>query len=207
MSTNKLSAINVCLRGVGLAPVSAINDTDLDAATAESTIDAISTAVQSRGWWFNKEGNWKLAPDPNSGIVSKPSAAISVISSGGSRNLALSIRGNKIYDLDNHTYDLRGLEDSTGFITFTFIMELSFDELPEIARTAITYAARQQFAQDMEVDQYRYKFQSIDATNAMDAMIREDTRNTKRNSLTDNPAIASFLFNAGGVNSNLVGGF
>jgi hypothetical protein len=57
------------------------------------------------------------------------------------------------------------------------------------------------FAQDLEVDEKRWKFQSKDEDYAMTALLREDTRNRRRNSLTDNAYVASFLSKVGGQNA------
>jgi len=207
MSRTRLDAINICLRGIGIAPVATEDDPDLDAATAGQVVDQVSMDMQSRGWWFNKEGNWKLTPNETTGYISAPASALSIITSGNSRNIGLTIRGTKIYDLYNHTYDLsdRAYSESGStvlFIEFTFITELAFNDMPPVARQAVAYAARRQFAQDLEVDERRYTFQSRDEEVAYNNMIREDAKNTKRNPLRDNSTITSFLSRVGGYNSN-----
>lgn len=204
----RLNAINACLRGIGLAPVATEDDPDLDAAIAGQTIDQVSTNIQSRGWWFNKEYNWKISPDPITGYIPAPSSVMSIISSGVSRDDSLSIRAGLVYDLWNHTHDLRPrvVSDpgsSVEYIEFAFITRLAFNDLPPIAQQAIAYTARREFAQDLEVDEKRWKFQMQDEQMAMMAMLREDTRSTKRNNLRDNAAVASFLNQVGGVNSRM----
>lgn len=206
MARTRLDAINTCLRGIGIAPVATEDDPDLDAATAGQVVDEVTMDIQSRGWWFNKEGNWKLTPNTLTGEISAPPSALSIIPSGEARSEGLTIRDRKIYDLYNHTFDLRDRAYSEAgsdvlFIEFTFITEIPFEDLPPIARQAITYTARRQFAQDLEVDQTRFKFQFNDEQAAYNNMIREDARNTKRNTLKDNPEIASFLNRVGGFNS------
>jgi len=205
MARTRLNAINACLRGISLAPIAVDDDTDIDAATAGEVVDQISHEIQSRGWFFNKEHNWKLTPDPITGYIAAPSSALSIITTGQSRNVHLSIRGDKIYDLYNHTFDLRGRETSYGsdikYIEFSFITELPFEQLPPSARIAISYIARQQFAQDMEVDEKRWKFQTTDAETAENTLLREEARNKKRNSLTDNAVNAHFIAVVGGSNS------
>lgn len=206
MSRNKLDAINTCLRGIGLSPVATETDPDLDAGLASQVIDKVSHDLQSAGWWFNKEGNWKLTPDPVTGYISAPLSALSIIPSGASRSAGLTIRGTKIYDTWNHTFDLRdraGTEagSTTEFIEFTFITELPFAEMPPTARQAVSYVARRLFAQDMEVDEKRYKFQKIDEDLAMINLQREETKNKKRNAITDNSVISSFISRVGGFNA------
>ena len=206
MARTKLDAMNICLRGIGIAPVETEDDTDLDAATASQVIDNVSTDIQSRGWWFNKEYNVKISPEAITGYVSAPPSALSIVTSGGSRNEGLVIRGDKIYDLWYHTYDLsvRAISDAgsvTTYIEFAYVTELDYNDLPPVAKMAIAYTARRQFAQNLEVDVNRWKFQTYDEDRAMTAMLREDARSTKRNTLTDNSVMATFLNNVGGVNS------
>jgi len=206
MSYTRLDAINSCLRGVGIAPVATEDDPDLDAALAAATVDTISSNIQSRGWWFNKERNWKITPDETTGYVAVPGSAMSIVSSGDTRWAGLTIRGTKVYDLWNHTFDLRPLAVSepgveTTYIEFTFITELAFEDMPPLARQAVTYAARRLFAQDLEVDEKRLTFQDSDEKEAMIMLMREDARNNKRNYLRDNNAVSTFISLAGGVNS------
>jgi len=74
-----LQAMNTCLAGVGLSPVSDEDDTDLDASQAKRTVERISKEIQQRGWFFNKEYNWNLVPDSNTGQVVAPANAISIV--------------------------------------------------------------------------------------------------------------------------------
>ena len=204
----KLDAVNACLAGIGLAPVSTVDEAnlDLDAASALQVVERLTIHLQARGWWFNEEGSWRITPDTITGYVAVPNTALSFITSGDSRHLKLSIRDSKVYDLENHTFDLRSLVytpagSTIGYIEFTMITALSFEDLPPVARIAVGYTARRQFAQDMEVDERRWKFQREEEATANNQLISEDSRNKKRNSITGNPRIVNFLLKAGGPNS------
>jgi len=210
MSRTRLDAINTCLRGVGIAPVATEDDPDLDVAMAGQVVDQVNLDIQSRGWWFNKESNWKITPDETTGFIAIPSSVLSIVSSGNSRNVGLTIRDNKAYDLLNHTYDLRDRAFSepgsdTKFIEFTLIFEIPFEDVPPIAKQAIVMIARRQFAQDLEVDPNRYKFQMQDEIVAYNNMIREDSKNVKRNAFTDNASVSAFLSRVGGYNAQRYG--
>lgn len=208
MSRTRLDAINMCMRGIGLSPVATEDDPDLDAALAGQTVDQITEDIQARGYWFNKEWNWFLTPNETTGFIDAPSSAISVITVGKSRSLPVTIRGGKLYDLLNHTYDLRILLEDMGggdTIEFAFITSIPFDDMPPLARLSVTYTARRMFAQDLEVDERRWKFQMKDEETAFNAMLKEDARNVKRNYLRDNPRVSTFLSVVGGRNS-LTGG-
>ena len=203
----KLDAINACLAGISLAPVATEDEAnlDLDAATAFQTVTRTAIHLQATGWWFNEESEWKITPDSVTGYISVPNNTLSMITSGVSRGLKLTIRDGKVYDLTNHTFDLSGLVytpagSQTGYIEFTIVSNLEFADMPPVARIACTYIARRQFAQDMEVDERRWKFQKTEEDVAMSQLLSEDSRNKKRNSITGNPSIVSFLLRAGGRN-------
>jgi hypothetical protein len=114
-----------------------------------------------------------------------------------------------LYDTVNHTYDLTNLANYEvgGVMTIqtSFIFYLEFNNLPPIAQTAIMYAARRQFAQDLEIDEKRWKFQIEDENNAMALLTREEMRNRKHNYLTDNPAAVLFQSRVGGRNATSSG--
>lgn len=205
MAMTKLNAINACLRGIGLSPIAVEDDPDIDAGIASQVIDQVSFDLQSRGWWFNREGNWKITPDAVTGYINVPGSAISIIPSKDLRGAGLTIRGTRVYDTYNHTYDLRDRAvgtDAYSYIEFIFITELPFNDLPPVMQQAITYTARRQFAQDLEVDEKRWKFQSEDENDAHINLMREETKNKKRNSIRDNAQVASFLNRVGGRNAH-----
>ena len=199
---SRLEAINLCLAGIGLAPVAAEDEIDLDASYAGVTVDHVSSSIQSLGWWFNKEGNWNLTPDSITGYINAPQSALSIVPSGESLYSNLSVRGTKIYDMWYHTFDLRQRLTDLGLdqLNFTFIMRLEFEVMPVIARLAVAYAARRQFAQDMEVDERRWKFQSDDADKAYNNLLRADAGSKKRNSFRNNYEIVNFLNTVAGPN-------
>lgn len=203
--TAKLDAINACLSGIGLSPVSDEADLDIDASGANRTIDRVSKEIQERGWYFNKEYNWNLIPNSSTGQITAPAKALSIVTDGYSRNLNIILREGKLYDMVNHTFDLRELANFEvgGVMTIqtAFVMYLNYNDLPSIAQTAIMYVARRQFAQDLEVDERRWKFQKDDETNALNNLMREHMRNTKRNMITDNGSVQLFISRVGGRNS------
>lgn len=204
-----LDAMNACLSGVGLAPVPDEDDTDLDASQAKTVIERVSKEIQQHGWFFNKEFNWNLVPDSNTGQVVAPPNAMSIVTDAYSRNIPLALRNGKLYDTVNHTYDLTDLANyyvgGVATIQTAFIFYIEFNNLPPIAQTAIMYTARRQFAQDQEVDEKRWKFQKTDEDRAMAALTREEMRNRKHNYLTDNPAAVLFQARVGGHNSRSFG--
>lgn len=186
-----LEAVNDCLAGIGEAPVSSVDDPSLDAAMAQQVISRESRNIQARGWWFNKEANWKITPDPQTGFISPPINAISVSNNANLRYQQFTIRSNRIYDVDNHTYDMRVAMGNSTSLCFDFIIYLEFNDLPPVAQWAVATRSKRMFAQDLEVDTSRWNFQTRDEQEAMTGLYREDGRNSKRNYLKDSPTINS----------------
>lgn len=201
MAINKLDAINMCLRGISRDPVATVDDPDLDSALALSTIEQLSSDLQTVGYWFNKEYNWNLTLN-TAGEVIVPNNALSVLPEGDNRGQWLAIRGNRLYDVTNHTYNLTNRLNGKGEINLSFIMELEFDETPPVFRMAIAYMARRMFAQDLEVDQNRWQFQIRDEERTLQMLEKEEARHRRRNYLRDNAQVASNLAQIGGPNSH-----
>lgn len=197
---NKLDAVNSCLRGIGAQPVSSLDDPNLDAGLAQQVIDGLIPDILSRGWWFNREPNWNLSPDPSSGYIKVPNNAIDIITAGGSRSDEVTIRGDKLYDIVNHTFNMTSRLDKDGKLNCTFIITLPFDEMPIVARRAVTYISRRLFAQDLEADATRWNFQSRDEVTALSALERAEAQQKKHN-YRNNPVVGSFISRVGGRNS------
>lgn len=200
MAINKLDAINMCLRGIGRDPVASVDDPDLDSALALSTIEQLSSDLQTFGYWFNKEYNWTLSLGTN-GEVIVPNNALSVLPEQDNRGQWIVLRGNRLYDMLNHTYDLRTTLGDAGEVHLSFIMELDFDMTPPVFRMAIAYMARRMFAQDLEVDQTRWQFQIRDEERTLQMLEKEEARHRRRNYLRDNAQAASAISQIGGPNS------
>jgi len=195
-------AVNLCLRGVGLEEVAGIEeDADVDAASAFNTVMLQSSIVQSKGWWFNKEYDWKLTPD-TVGNISVPSAAASVITSGDSYySNNLVIRGNKLYNTIKHTYNMTDALDGNGEITVSFMLILDWDDLPAIAKTYIAYRARRQFSTDFELEELRIKAHAAEEQEVKDMFYAEDALNKKTNVFTGSSSNSVKMAMIGGPNS------
>lgn len=193
----KLDAINACLRGIGAAPVTEGN-LNLDAGIAEQVIDSVIDDLLSRSWWFNREPNWKLTPNPV-GTIEIPNNVIDLVTTDKSRDDEVTIRGRRLYDVINHTYDFRGRLGPEGSITCTFTVTMPFEDLPQIAKKAVTYIARRIFAQDLEVDSTRWQFQSKDEAAAIMMLERQEAKQRKFN-YRRNAAVELLRSKAGGYN-------
>ena len=121
-----LDAVNACLSGIGQASTDTLDDGSADTDMAVNVINRVSRQMQSQGWWFNKEANWVLKPEPFAGRIPTPVNALSVVNEKHNRYRQLAIRGGFLYDVDQHTYDLTSMADASGNLTLTFIVLLDF---------------------------------------------------------------------------------
>lgn len=189
------------MRGSGLTTLASEDEYDTDALNAKDTVTSKAAEIQQKPRWFNVERNWKMLPN-QLGQIAVPSTAHSVVTSGESRTYNnIVIRGNRLYDTINHTYDLSSQLNSEGALVCTFIMNLSWDELPPIARTYIAYSARRQFAQDFNLDGTRMQALVREEEEAFLIFETEDKANKKVNIHTDSSSVMSKMIAIGGPNA------
>ena len=106
--TTKLEAVNVMMTAIGETPVNSITQsTTTDVAIAIQILDNVTREVQSVGWHFNTDVNYKLTPNASSQFV-LPINALRIDTSHNSAHLDLTERARKLWDRKNHTYTTKG---------------------------------------------------------------------------------------------------
>lgn len=202
----RLDAVNLCLSGIGREPVATLETADLDAAMAISVINQTSLDIQNndgKGWWFNREDNWALEPDAQ-GRITLPNNTLSILEARGTFHDVgnrLTVRGNKVYDTDDHTYDLRHAVGKDGRIVFRLILLLPYEELPATARSAISWRSRRIFGDDTVGDAQQSQRDQQNEMRAYRAMEAENQRVSRFNYLRDNQKVRSQLGLIGGPNN------
>jgi len=197
--TTKLEAINACLRGVGITSVGSEDDGP-EAADAAKTVEEVSVTLQAEGWWFNKE--YLHIETPNQAGEIKVSAnVLDMVPTGDSAGLPLVILDLRVYDMINHTTDLRTLLE-TDSVEMMYTMRREFDALPEPAKQAIKFAAKRLYAQDEESDVSTYKMQNSDEGKAMAQLWKMEWRHARRNAFQNN-GNATNISRIGGYNARL----
>lgn len=142
--TSELEAVNECLENIGQAPVSTIaGDLGVDAQVALNFVRKINRELQSSGWYWNTEINYKLTPNGDGDIL-LPSNTLAVDTTGTSSDLDLVQRGSRLYDRVNHTYTF------TEPVYVELTVGLTFEELPETARRYISMRAARMFQDRIE---------------------------------------------------------
>lgn len=181
----KLEAVNICLSNMGQPKVTDLNATAIDAEIAADVIDEVSREVQDHGWHWNTEFH-KLTPDANDNIL-VPANAIRIDTAKSDVDVNVTVRGNKLFDLDRNSYEFdNGLE-------LVFAVYLEFDKLPATAKRYIAIRAARIFQERMLGAQIMTQFIQRDEERAWAAMVREDMKAADRNAIRDSNATAMIL--------------
>lgn len=201
----RLDAINYIIGCIGLAPVAAEDEYNLDVAQAAMALDNISRSIQDNkgeGWWFNRERNWKLAPDPVTKQILVPNNTLAVyfIDHMG-RQKRIATRGRALYDTNQYRFDMSKLADSDGYMNLTLVTQLEFDDLPYTVKEAISTKAGVRFAASNEMDINRIKVLQAQADDAYFAVQAEQTSQQKNNAFKDNVSMVQFDVVGGGYNN------
>jgi len=202
----ELDAINLCLSGIGREPVASLETADLDAAMARAVLQQASLDIQTnggRGWWFNKEANWNLEPD-SFGTIALPNNTLSIDEARATfydRGERLTVRGYKVYDTDQHTYDLSHAVNKDGKIRFTLLVALEYGDLPYSAKSAIAWRSRRIFSDDVLGDNTQHEINMRNENRAFASLETENRRASRNNYLRDNNKIKAQLGSIGGYNN------
>jgi len=185
--TTKLEAVNTMMTAIGETPVNSItSSTTTDVSIAIQILDNVSREVQSVGWHFNTDTDYKLIPNSSS-QVELPSNALRVDTSGTSQSKDYVERARKLWDRENHTYTITDSEVKTDIVWF-----LEFTELPEAARRYVTIRASRIFQDRMLASDLLHKFHQVDELNAL-AVLKESEGDTRDHSIFDNYSVYSTI--------------
>lgn len=132
----ELEAVNVMLTTIGEAPVNTLTGNQVtDVTIAQQVLNEVNREVQSQGWYFNTENGVTLTPDNNKHIL--PPADTARIDS---RDYNIVIREDKLFDLDDFSYEFG------GSIKVNIVYYQDFSVLPDAAKRYIAARAARIYA-------------------------------------------------------------
>lgn len=170
----EIKAINAMLQAVGSSPITNTEDPlNADAIMAKSSLDMAGREVQSEKWWFNTEYDFPLKRNTLNEIV-LPNNIVHVdftCKYGDYRDL--SVRGTKLYDKGNHTYNFE------SDVVANVRLVLDFDELPEVAKLYVMIKAMRQFQDEVVGDAGAHTVGVADEERARSKVVAEDIRQVK----------------------------
>lgn len=176
------------LSTIGESPVNSLDGGNAlaDAAIAREILKEVSIQVQEEGWHFNIEKNMKVEPAVD-GFIYVPGNCIQVDTTGYSYQRDVCVRGNRLYDRDNHTYQF-----TDGVYVDMFLL-LDFEELPQAARHYVTIRAARVFQQRVVGSEALGNFTERDEMRARAALRKYEADTADYNILTGNYDIMKII--------------
>lgn len=179
--TTELEAINRMLAVIGESPVNSSQVSgNLDANDAQTLIRSVSRELQSKGWAWNREEDYKLVPDSN-GYIPLPTNLLKLEivehNTGGAEPV---VRGSRLYDPVNHTYVF------TQSVRARLTVGLNFDELPEPVRQYVYTLAGHLFQSEKVGSPTIGQFTADRVKQAKVALLTDETEAAQYNVLYDN---------------------
>lgn len=185
--TTELEAVNVCLANIGESPVSAITgNITVDAALARDLLRQVTREVQTHGFYWNTELNYKLIPNTADNLA-LPANVLSVDTTGDDKNKDLVARGRILYDRVKHTYTF------SEPVYVDIVVALSFEELPEIARRYIAVRAARIYQERVMGNGSISTFNTSDEDMARAALLAENMEIEDNNMMTGNASVFGIL--------------
>jgi hypothetical protein len=184
--TSELDAVNIMLGTIGESPINSLDAATgvVDAVTARAILSEVSVQVQEEGWHFNTEYEFELTPALGTNEIYIAANTIEVDASAYDRNdIDVAIRGNRLYDRKNKTYQF---EQS---IKADLTILLEFNELPQAARHYITVRAARVFQQRVVGSDTLGSFTEKDEARALRSMRRYESKTADYNILTGNYSV------------------
>lgn len=176
-----IEAVNIMLASIGQGAINSLESSEsIDAESAKTALINASRAVQTRGWWFNREYDFPLTPDAGTGEIALPANYLQFSPNVDWRHLV--DRGGKLYDTQNRTY----VYASGTEVKASLILLFEFETLPQAARNYITYQAGRHFQASGIGSDLLYKFTREMEADALAELTRAELRATRPNAITDN---------------------
>tara|TARA_Y100000593_G_scaffold42336_2_gene81147 strand:+ start:2773 stop:3384 length:612 start_codon:yes stop_codon:yes gene_type:complete len=199
LKTTQLEAVNILLGAIGEAPVSSLENTQLeDVAVAQNILNETIVDVQSTGYNFNTEYNFKINPDIDGNInVPNNTVFADVSNRGTTPHLDVVLRGERLYDRENRTFTF------TDPVDLDLILILPWPDLPQPCRRYITVKAARRFQNRVFGSDTLNGFTNTDENEALVQMEQADARSEDANILTRNWGVFRILSRNGPRRYNL----
>lgn len=180
--TTRLEIINAMLGSIGEASVTSDESMHPSAIQARNKMEEMDKEFQSKDWWFNHDYGLVLTPSPTSGEIIVPSNALSISPVKG-----YVWRGTKLYDPDNHTYNIGEP------VTVELVSQLPIEELPEVAGTYLKHLCRRSFYLDDDGDNNKVREYRYDEERSWAFLQREHLKMLRLNA-HNRPSVAGILY-------------
>jgi len=174
----ELEGVNAMLSGIGESPINSLEtEQTADVALARRILGEVSREVQLEGWQWNMEDGYPLRPDTAGEIRVHPS--IIRVHFREPSEWELVVRGRRVYDRRRRSF----IFPSDTRVCCTITVLLSFEELPESARSYITLRALRIFQERAVGSPVLSKFHHADEVRARALLLAEERRLDRPNML------------------------
>lgn len=196
----ELDIVNAVLRANGEEVTSTLSTQHPSVIQAKDLIASSNLDFQSRGWWFNRERNYKLLPD-NENMIKLPDETLQFQQTQNQLNIRNGVhkeryvdRGRKVYDNLEHTYEI------PEAIYADLILLRPINELPAIAASYLKHLCREQVVVDDDGDQQKVDRIKEAKAEAWHRLYSHELKTTAQNAL-DSPAAQQLRYRIGSVNT------
>jgi hypothetical protein len=178
--TTELEAVNLMLAAIGESPVNTVLGNGLpDANNAHRQLQVASRAVQTKGWHWNTDEEFKLVRDFPSNEITVPPNTLRLDTVYPDQDVDVVLRYQRLYDRVNHTY----IFDKD--LTVDIVQFLPFEELPEPARQYIVATAARKFCETTVGSADLSKFTQADQRAAWTLLLEDECESSDANVLTN----------------------
>lgn len=186
--TTELEAVNAMLGSIGLSPVPTLDDIGIeDANRARDLLRATTRGVLTRGYDFNTDDGYELAPNTE-GLLVIPTGALEVDPSD--QSLKAVIRRHPSGSMCLWNKGSMSWEFDTS-VACKIVWGFNFADLPETARAYITTSAGRQFQQGSVGASILDRFEAEDEMRLFALLEKREAKSRGANIFRDNPRIAS----------------
>jgi len=175
------------LKNLGETPVNTLTGSiPTEASQAQAVLSDIQLEVLKKGWFFNTE-YFSLAPDVN-GFIYLPANTLQVRTEGADRRTPVSQRGNRLYNMTPFEHGFVW----TGNVKVRLVLGITFEDLPQTARSYIALRAARVFQIQELGDEINSRDDITDESTALSELIQEQNRMAPF-SLKDSNSVKSAL--------------
>lgn len=187
----QLDAVNLALSLIGQTPVSTLGSGENALTTmAENILAEVDRESQAQGWWFNSETAVVYTPNASDEIELGTDIFHVDSSLGGSSRTGRTIgranddfvkRGRKLYNLKDQTFTF------TSDVDLDIIKYLEWNDLPTLFRNYVAKKTGRLLVTRYLADPLLISEAEKEEFMAWNKMVFENSRQSDRNFLTDNP--------------------
>lgn len=190
--TSELEAVNSMLGSIGLSPVPTVDDIGIDDANrARDLLRATTRGVLTRGYDFNTDDKYELAPGTD-GTIRVPSGALEVDPSEQTTKAVIRRHPNGnlcLWSKDNQSWTF------DAPVACKVVWHFPFTDLPETARAYIAISAGRQFQQGSVGASILDRFEEEDELRMFMLLEKREAKSRGSNIFRDNRAISGSVNN------------